>query len=414
MSKKINSITQWLFLSVLTTSLVVACGKQDARKRVANPGQKTTEDLAKEAAAKKTQTPGSTGTTGTTGSTGGSQTNVTQPTPPPPPPTPPKAPAPELMQKLEQVDHILIQENGGKSVKAALQNNAALLKQIAAINLSINGDANKAQFEVTMMATKKEIFKSEVVKADELDNKDIVLKSDDGDQEKQRVGEVKLRRLPTNDYLLRIIKSENEILGLIYVQENSKDLKLTQVLGSEEKNVELLKIFGGGISDFNARADKLQSLIAPVKVSLEEVRKSTVWGNVLAKVQPQHEIIVEKLNRIEANVVGIREGGEKSIRAAAANDGSAEFHKNQALDNEKIGMTNVETLRQAIVQMTEVLRAEINTQESPDIKNGIVGIINTLSSIKLPGSEANPPANKGLPQIESNIKEPKKLNTEVQ
>lgn len=405
MFRKLNLMFQGLFLTVLVSSLVVACGKQDSRKRPATAGQKTTGDVtgdknkpadsstqkdSKDEAAKKSAADKLAAEKAAAqrladerraaeGSKSGSTSGEVKPSGE----SKPKVDI-STLAKLEQVDYELRKENHDKNFKAAFEKNAEIRNKIETLNLSlVKGKVEfsvKAKINVDSKETIiNEVFEAQGVTPEDLKKGDTALKNSAGEQAKLKWDDVKLRILPSNEYLLRITKNENEVLGLLFEDSGKVDLKLTHVLGSEKESADLVKKYSS-VTESNARseessskwvniADEALAKLEKARVTLEALdKKKILWAAIAETTMREHSEIVVQLKTIKDKAVSIR--GTKGTDI-------------QMLEQTTAG--SVASIKRQIQLLASGLRAQVNdARQDETIRAGLREAVTTLDDINLP------------------------------
>ncbi len=415
MFRKFSLLFQGLFLTILASSLVVACGKQDSRKRPAANGQKTSvtsgdptkpstptsggassaaDDEAKkkkqkadEEAAKLAKQKSEEEAQRLAKQRADEDSKKTEKQREEEAAQKAEKQKAELgkLQKIEQVDIELRKGQPEKDFKTAFRNSANLLSQIGAVSLSLDG-SNKAKFKLAINvkvtvdgkeSVVKETFETPgTVTPDDIKEKDVVLKNTSSESSKLTVTDIKLRMLEAKDYLIRITKSDTEILGLVF-DESASDLKLTYVLGAGDQNATLIKNLST-ITESGAPVDKVAKTAASALEKLDQVgksleaitSKSEIWKATASNIMSKHAAIISLLNTAKA-LNGTKEGKTSEQIQTIEQSGSA-MMRNIRLEIENLGVL--------------VSSEAKNGSQDADVRESLTKIGKTITDIASPGS----------------------------
>ena len=392
MSRKFNLIFQGLLTAILGSSVVVACGKQDARKRIAPSGQTSTGNIGDGKNAKSGTGSGSASAggsnSGSAGSGGGSKSGGGSTSSGGSSVDPDKNTGEEhhkdkeentkeeltALGKIDDIVNLLLKEDetANKNIKAALQNNSAILKQISAVGLSIKGESKKLQLEfVVQTKTTKETFFTDEVTFDDL-KKDMSLKNTSAES-KSTLGEIKVRQISAKEYLVRIAKSSDEALGLIFADDSSH-LQLTHVLG-EKNNAEVVKSLTK-VAEANAQGDKLVGSIDEALTKLKEVQRlleSAPRSN--QKWTSRYPTIIDDQTRIFTQLNEVR---TKALEIKAVKDAKSDEIK----VIEQIVVGRLQAINSSIVNLKNTLRQEaIIEGQDGTVSNILVQVVGVLETV---------------------------------
>lgn len=395
-------IFRCLFLTLLTASLVVACGKNDARKRPTAPGQKTTSDKgdpnSQSGNGKGGTAGGGTNGGGTTGGSGsgtsGTRTVEEQL---------------KVTQETEDINLHVQKQNGGKSQKDSWKNNKALIEQFKKLTLKKKAEGSKFRFELSAVIkdvikpisfqTKEAVSIEDLAKDVELlpfvNNSGVDL-SPSQEEARKMYGKVELQFIGDERFLLRITKSEKEVLAVLFKAENDAEtLKLVRILGADEKvSDDVVKNLNTD-SDFSSRARKLEGYIVPTKeiigVAKTELTKLNLYDKVFHTEAGQDSIEV-MIGKVESIIRQIRSENQVAVAKMGMGEGKVEDHKKTISDAEGIATNHIYNIRGKIqegiyilsLELQEVQKLDTTTSDVVHRKELIEKVIKTLSSANLP------------------------------
>ncbi len=402
MGRRLNVIFQWLFLSILSASLIVACGKQEKRQRPtgAGAGQKTTGDKG---GGQNGHLPGQPAETSDAEKERLAREEKER-----------RAKAElEHQERARQIDLEDTTENHGASQLKAWENNAAIVQQIVAVSMSKKEENGKLNLEFSLFSKPntiakgvavKMIYKTEVAKTVEelksyielhpFTNTQGVDLSAAAAEAKKMFGTVDVRlRISKKDnkeireFVVRVTKNDKEALALTFEPvENSDTLKLVQVLGDKK---DLIKTIGVD-ADIEARAQKLEELVETNKVFLAEAGKYIRELGLHDLLSVQADYIESHLisGKLSAKIKDLRDFGKKYDHALSVADGSAEKVKSEAKTNEGIIIKTIYDIQAAVQDQIGMLQRLIDTEA--EYRNDAAKaekvkiLINKLSSVTFP------------------------------
>jgi hypothetical protein len=315
---------KFLFLTVLTSAFIVACGKQENRKRVLPK-----DDKGK--AATKTQTP------------------------------PAEVPEIELAKNLHEVDQELRKKGADDKQIKRFEKGRDILEILNAVDLTMKREGDKTRFELTVIAKSTE-YK-------------LKLSNGADDLSRMVLGKVLLQQRPSKDFLLRL-KKDNSELGLLF-SEKDGELKIIQVLG-QDKNAELIKKLSA-ISTLNERAKKANATVEPIKTALNNAHKALAEIGLVSVVSEKVLDINVRLGKIEANIQGMTVDG----RMALTTGGGL-----KSVTQENIAGTNLEELRKKVQEEIMALQSEqlapLREGETMERKEKLAAVIKMLQDVQFP------------------------------